>query len=278
MKRYIYLLLASCVSAFTLQSCFQDMDHPGFDYPESSDEKVYSPLKMILPFEDDIRDKGNYGFLVTDNGNVKFAAEGINGMAYQGKTDAYALAKIPSYLADSIPNLKNCTVAFWMKSEKNTTATGLFSIPNTKTFWGNFDIFLENNSSSTQAFFKMHILNQTSKENDERWVEAKIDNIFGAGWVHMAFVYDGKQSMVTIYRNGESVLTKELAGCGELKFKNLSTTFAIGAFQFSTKPSLTEGSKGEAWAFNFPGQLDQFRFYDRAISASDIQKLYSGKE
>lgn len=28
MKRYINLLLAFCVSALTLQSCFQDMDHP----------------------------------------------------------------------------------------------------------------------------------------------------------------------------------------------------------------------------------------------------------
>lgn len=278
MKKYIYLLLASCVSAFTLQSCFQDMDHPGFDYPESSAEKEFSPLKMLLPFEDDIRDKGNYGFLVTDNGNVKFAAEGVNGMAYQGSKDAYALAKTPSYLTDTIPVLGSCTVAFWMKTTKNTTATGLFSIPNTKTFWGNFDIFLENNNSDTQAFFKMHILNQTSKANDERWVEAKIDNIFGSEWVHMAFVYDGKQSMVTVYRNGESAFMKELAGCGELKFDNLSPTFAIGAFQFSTKPSLTTGAGAQTWASNFPGLLDQFRFYDRVVSASDIKQLYTSKE
>ena len=52
----------------------------------------------------------------------------------------------------------------------------------------------------------------------------------------------------------------------------------LGAFQFSTKPSLTEGAGAQSWASNFPGQLDQFRFYDRAISASDIKQLYSGKE
>lgn len=277
MKKYINLLFVFATLAFTLQSCFQDMDHPAFDYPDSSAAKEFSPLKMIVPFEDNVRDKGNYTFLMTGNGSVAYV-DGINGKAYKGAKDSYVLARIPSYLADSIPNVKNCTVAFWMKSPKNTTALGLFSIPNTKTFWGNFDIFLENSNSDTQAFFKMHILNQTSKENDERWVEAKVDNVFGTEWVHMTFVYDGKQSMATVYRNGVSVLTKELPGCGELKFNNVSPTLAIGAFQFSTKPSLTEGATAQTWASNYPGQLDQFRFYDRAISVSEIQKLYSGKE
>ena len=48
MKRYINLLLAFCVSALTLQSCFQDMDHPAFDYPDSSAPKVFSPMKLFF--------------------------------------------------------------------------------------------------------------------------------------------------------------------------------------------------------------------------------------
>lgn len=278
MKKYI-LLVASCLAAICLQSCFQDMDHPAFDYPESTGVMPDTPLKMYLPFdEEDIRDKGEYGFLVADNGNAKFIAEGVSGTAYQGASDSYILAKMPSLLKDDLPNIGSCTVAFWMKTVKNTTAQGLFSIPNAVKFWGNFDIFLENNNSETQAFFKMHILNQTSKADDERWVEAKIDDVFGNQWVHLAFVYDGKSSAVTIYRNGESAFTKELAGCGELKFNDVAASFAIGAFQFSTKPSLTTGAGAQTWASNFPGQLDQFRLYDKALSASEIQELYSAKE
>lgn len=278
MKKYI-LSLASCLFVLCLQSCFQDMEHPAFDYPESTGNIPDTPLKMYLPFDDeDIRDKGEYGFLVADNGNAKFVAEGINGMAYQGSSNSYILAKTPSLLKDAIPNIGSCTVAFWMKAVKNTTAQGLFSLPNTAKFWGNFDIFLENNNSETQAFFKMHILNQTMKEDDERWVEAKIDDVFGDKWVHLAFLYDGKNSTVTIYRNGESVFTKELVDCGELKFNNVAASLAIGAFQFSTKPSLTTGAGAQTWASNFPGQLDQFHFYDEAMSASEIQSLYTGKE
>ena len=118
------------------------------------------------------------GILVADNGNAKFAEDGIAGMAYQGAENAYILAKTPSILENNMPTIGDLTVAFWMRTTKNTSAQGLFSIPNSIKFWGNFDIFLENNNSETQAFFKVHIFNQTAKENDERWVEAKIDDIF----------------------------------------------------------------------------------------------------
>ena len=271
--------MASCLFVLCFQSCFQDMDRPDFDYPESTDVLPDTPLKMQLPFDgEDIRDKGECGFIVADNGKAKFVADGVSDMAYQGASDAYILANTPSLLKGVIPDMGSCTVAFWMKAVKNTTAQGLFSIPNVVKFWGNFDIFLENNNSETQAFFKMHILNQTSKEDDERWVEAKIDNVFGEDWVHLAFVYDGNASTVTVYRNGENAFTKELPGCGELKFKDTGSTLAIGAFQFSTKPSLTTGAGNQSWASNFPGQLDQFRFYDKAMPASEIQSLYLGKE
>lgn len=277
MKKYLYTCFAACLSAITLQSCFQDMDRPAFDYPESGAAKEYSPVKMFLPFDDNVRDKGNYTFLMTDYGEVTFT-EGVAGKAYQGTKDSYVLARTPGYLGDTVPNLGSCTVAFWMKAVKNTTAQGLFSIPNEVKFWGNFDIFLENHNSETQAFFKMHIFNQTSKENDERWVEAKIDDVFGDQWVHMAFVYDGAASAVTIYRNGEAVFTKELPGCGKLKFSDVGPALAIGAFQFSTKPSLTTGAGAQTWAANFPGRLDQFRFYDTVVPASEIRRLYSEKE
>lgn len=73
MKKYI-VSVASCLFALCMQSCFQDMDHPAFDYPESTGEVPTTPLKMYLPFdEEDIRDKGEWGFLVADNGNAKFA-------------------------------------------------------------------------------------------------------------------------------------------------------------------------------------------------------------
>ena len=279
MKKYI-AMAALCLSAFSLQSCFQDMDRPGFDYPESTGEVPTTSLLMYLPFDnDDVRDKGEYGFIVADNGNGDFAADGVTGSAYQGSTDAYILARTPSVLGDGLSDLGSCTVAFWMKSVKNTSAYGLFSIPNTLTFWGNFDIYLENHSSETEAFFKAHLYNCTDEaDNVEKWVEAKVPDVFGTEWVHMAFVYDGNTSTFTVYRNGEVAVTQDMAGYGPLKFKDVSDNVAIGAFQFSTTPSLTSGAEKQSWSDNFPGQLDQFRFYNEALTAADVQALYNNRE
>ena len=72
--------------------------------------------------------------------------------------------------------------------------------------------------------------------------------------------------------------TKELPDCGKLKFNNVGASLAVGAFQFSTTPSLTSGAGAQTWAKNFPGQLDQFRLYDKVLTATEIQSIYSGKE
>lgn len=280
MKKHYIPSLACGLAMLTLTSCFQNMDHPAFDYPESTGVAPETPLLMYLPFdEEDIRDKGEWGFIVADNGNAQFSDDAASGMSYLGASDAYILARTPSVLGDGLADLGSCTVAFWMKAEKNNPAYGIFCIPNTKTFWGNFELYLENHSSPTEAFFKIHLYTcNATQDNIEKWVEAKVENVFGTEWVHMAFVYDGNTSTMTVYRNGEVALTQDLAGYGPLKFKDVGASLAVGAFQFSTTPSLTEGASAQTWASNFIGQLDQFRFYNAALSADDIRTLYGNKE
>ena len=99
--------------------------------------------------------------------------DGIAGMAYQGAENAYILAKTPSILENNIPTIGDLTVAFWMRTTKNTSAQGLFSIPNSIKFWGNFDIFLENNNSETRGYFYegSYLTIRQTKENDRKsWV------------------------------------------------------------------------------------------------------------
>lgn len=47
MKKYI-VSVASCLFALCMQSCFQDMDHPAFDYPESTGEVPTTPLLRCI--------------------------------------------------------------------------------------------------------------------------------------------------------------------------------------------------------------------------------------
>ena len=60
MKKYIYSSIALFLLGFMVQSCFQDMDHPGFDYPEELPEKPYNPMKLGLAFEDNLEDNSIY--------------------------------------------------------------------------------------------------------------------------------------------------------------------------------------------------------------------------
>jgi chitinase len=84
-------------------------------------------------------------------------------------------------------------------------------------------------------------------------------------WDHYVFVYEGTSSSVslTLYKNGVSTgfvytNTDGLAACGQLT--------AIGSQEDLPNPGAVR---------TFPGIMDDFRVYNRALSASDVSNLYS---
>ncbi|WP_390601570.1 LamG-like jellyroll fold domain-containing protein [Bacteroides sp. f07] len=277
MKKYIYSSIALFLLGFMVQSCFQDMDHPGFDYPEELPEKPYNPMKLGLAFEDNLENNSIYNFGITAGGTPRFA-EGINGKAYQGAADTYMVAETPEALKDSIENLGSFTVAFWMKSGAPiTNGTGLFTISNTEADWGNLDIYLEWNYNGTEAKIKVRMNNVNSGTEEIRWLETLISDVLIDDWVHMAFKYDEKTSTLEIYRNAEKVVSQVYPNYGKLKFKNVGK-MALGAFQFTTNPRLTDNTSNMDWARNYSGMFDQFHFYNKALKRSEIRNLYVTKD
>ncbi|MDO4781932.1 MAG: hypothetical protein Q4A09_01790 [Capnocytophaga felis] len=141
MKKLIYYIVF--IIALTTQSCFQDLEqNPDFNYPQQPPPPAYNPQKLVLSFEDGVKDGSNYKIQTETFGKVTFA-DGKKGKAYQGAEDAYILitpnpATYPSDISvrDTIANLGSFTVAFWMKTKQPEAATGIFSISNTKKFWG----------------------------------------------------------------------------------------------------------------------------------------------
>lgn len=276
MKKFIYHIVF--IVALIMQSCFQDLDqNPDFNYPQQPPPPTYAPQKLMLTFEDNAKDESNYKIQTQVIGKASFS-DGKKGKAYQGAEDAYILItpNPATYsgdisIRDTIANLGSFTIAFWMKTKQPEAATGIFSISNTKKFWGNLDIFMEK-SAGNEAFFKMHLYNG----NTEKWVgNAKIAGAIG-DWVHLAFRYDAKTELLHIFKNGEIVIKEDFSNFGKIAYNDMGQ-LVVGTLQFQTKPSLTSAAEAQNWAKSYTGLLDEFRFYNKAISDSEIKKIATEK-
>jgi len=60
---------------------------------------------------------------------------------------------------------------------------------------------------------------------------------------------------------------------GPLKFP--TTEAVIGTWQFQTNPSLTTSATAQSWAESYTGLLDNFRLYNKALSAAEVSALYN---
>ena len=96
----------------------------------------------------------------------------------------------------------------------------------------------------------------------------------------MAISYDSSRTAstnFTIYANGNSVYSVQLKDTtnnyGPLRFVN-ATSMVLGSWQFQTSPSLTTSATAQGWAQSFTGALDEFRIYNRVLTAAELSSLY----
>ena len=210
---------------------------------------------------------------------------GIKGQAYQGSNTSYAIFN-PGV---AIQNLHSFSVAFWINSPTNTGAIGIFSLTNTKDFWGSLDIYQDNGGSPDNAVFKVH-LNNANVPWAGQFIDTKVS--FNK-WNHITVTYDAATSKLNVYE-GSIALGINSAGnpggtvgpvlhgsdpgappvtpYGDIKFVN-ATAIAFGSFQFQTVPSLTTSATAQTWATNFAGALDEFRIYNRALTPQEVSAL-----
>ena len=80
----------------------------------------------------------------------------------------------------------------------------------------------------------------------------------GTGWHHLAFTFNDTANVATLYLDGAAVAT-------------LSTTDSI-SYTLGTDTYIGKHANGNT-NFNFAGEIDDARIYDRALSASEVAKL-----
>lgn len=197
------------------------------------------------------------------NAGTSFSS-GFKGQALQGADSAYALAT-PS---DAVKSMTAYTVSFWVNTPQNTGATGLVSLGNTQDFWGNINVFFENDGTSTKARFKT-IFEDSGQVNDNGIQD--VENGFN-NWVQYLVTYDGAGTIKS-YVNGSMAAAKTIAGGGPIRFINVGP-IVFGTLHFMTKPSSTSGSVSQDWAGYLTGKLDEVRIYNKALTELEISALY----
>jgi len=254
----------------------------------------YNSLKTFFQFENNTTDEGENKLTGTAK-NITYVT-GVSGQAAQIGAGGYILYKgfgdtvrypneFMGISADTLRNLGSFTISFWMNGVGPFTdgAQGLFSISNKNQFWGNLDIFLENYSNAadpSEAFLKIHMFNDSKAPGSgEQWNELKIPGIFNK-WSHIVVTYNADNSQFSVFANGQptTINNKVLDGgnYGKIKFKDFNG-MVLGTHQFQTDPTLTNHGP-EPWAKSFNGALDQFRIYNRALSATEITELFTSKK
>jgi len=273
------VLPAAMIAGIALNSC-QKMDKPALgDYEQDKVVIPTTPLRFYVSFDStSVADKQtNIRFKDSISGSPSFfpdnsikVATGVHGTAYQGNLD-----KNLSYLnVNDWGKSTSFTVAFWEKKSgiNNADAEFVMSIPSKAGHWSNSNmllIFDHKGAGSTPDSSVVKLMVAENGGAVDHWFELTGSNrLAGATdgqWHHLAFAYDETTSAMKIYKDGALYSTQTWAGHGAIKMDDAKAT------------GFYLGGKTTDWGKAFNGSLDQFRLYNKALTAAEVQSLYTGK-
>ncbi|MCO6175793.1 LamG domain-containing protein [Flavobacterium sp. NRK F10] len=268
------------IASLLLVGC-QDMDHPDLGNYPIDENPPGGPLKFYVPFDGETE---NELYNAVDYIRAKFPTEngfnqvdGVSGKAVQGVLDAKINYAKPNDWASTVSSF---TIAFWEKHDGQTQnggnpgAENIFSIPSSNGHWSGATLFLlfdQYSGSSTAAAIKLVMVDADMSDTWVTWEGANsIEGVLDNQWHHFAFVYDENTSGLTMYIDGNFIETKTWGTHGGLTLDDSKVT----GCRIGNGPQ-AQNSSGNNWlASNWKGALDQFRLYNIALTAAEVQDLF----
>ncbi|MHC1708714.1 MAG: LamG-like jellyroll fold domain-containing protein [Bacteroidales bacterium] len=214
--------------------------HPELD----SGLLVYYPFYgNYTDYSGNNRNLTNYGaYLTTGNTGVGYTAYAFEDSATMRYTNT-----------NDIPNLyqDQVTVSLWAKFPDPSTWQDPYPILwNISGYYYNYDgIYIQADATTIYCAFRINYNFYTVS------CPIQIDT-----WMHLAYTYDG--NIIKAYVNGE--LCSEYPISGELYYYTNNPAFIFG--NWNQPPGNDH---------YFTGDLDEFRYYGRALSLDEIAALYS---
>lgn len=279
MKRVLKLLTIASVVMLVTGGC-KKLNRPvlGSDYPTDNQVLPAGDLRFYVPFGgDNVQARFNVSDEISTNPALKCPltlTDGVTGKALQG-----ADGKAVTYInANDFKSATSFTVAFWVKQSVNSRTEFYFGIKDDRDYWHNSAMFmLVEHGTATETTLKIALMDQ--------WLEWPDANKFprpllDGNWHHFAAAYDETTSKMTWYFDGAVVpapagatnVTKNGAPRGAVDFSTINNLIVGGWNKHAGLPGVTDD-----WVKSFTGAMDQFRLYNKALSASEIQALFTGK-
>lgn len=274
-------MVPAAVFALLISGC-QKMDTPSMpEYPVDANQPG-GPLKFYAAFDgtgtDPLRN-------AVDSIRANFAADnplastdGINGKGIQGENKKFIKYQKPN---DWALTAKALTVSFWFKRDgqtKNNTGTNgpeyIYSFKSSNGHWSGASGFILLEGNNTACAIKYMIVDNT---NGDKWFEwaggTAIPGILNNQWHHIALSYDNTTSTMTLYIDGvANPVTSTWGGHGDIKMDDSK----ISEMRIGAGPA--NNFDADDWlSSTWKGQIDQFRMYGSALSASEVNALFVGK-
>ena len=302
-KFFSFAIIAMLMSGFVVSCGGNEKDpEPEPIVPDGPSQIAKDNLIAYFAFEGDGKDAiGGLTPKNTSTTTVTFP-EGRRGKAFQGTADGLKsglLYELPA--ASKLKNLKAFSFSLWLKMVPNTIQTTdapeqmVFHLDGTGDWiWGNLFLLQHRNWPEAEAERDKKFAEMDCyfwKDDAAKWKGQRGNGWFldatAPQWRHIICTYDNVSSKFHAYVNGVHVTRfdgtdypgvdrlqdEDGPALGDLKFKD-ANNLAIGAWCDRLKgTSLLE----DDWASPFKGMIDEFRIYDRALTAAEAKDLYDAE-
>lgn len=273
-KKFQHYLTA--IAMILLAAGCQKMDRPELGNLIEDSNPPNSPLRFYSAMNgtgtDQLRNavdsiKANF-----PSSNTMTSVDGINSKGMKG-ADGKSIV-FPS--ANDFSKATSFSIALWLKNQAAAGRTEfVFSLVDDKYGWHHSAIFLLlENQTPTQTTMKLGLMDQ--------WLEGTFTKpLFDGNWHHIVYAYDQVTSKMNYYFDGAAVTGMTAT---QTDVKNGGSP--RGAVDLTSAKKLIlggwnkhGGAEGptDDWIKTYTGALDQFRLYNKTLSAAEVQALFTGK-
>lgn len=289
-KLIFSLVVASGMTLMTSCSSDDSSSLPPIGGYNSSDEVAATALRAYWPLD------GNGKESISNTSPTSTVAttyvDGVKGQAANFNSGYMAYPNIAALATTS----GSASISCWVKVSNNkanptavSTSSPIFSLTRTGEAFGNLNLLAETHGLVTSDSIQMkgvfRIKNDDGSEfggdavnmiKQEPWMDAThtwAANKIGGQWAHVVYLFDGPSGTNKLYVNGVKISNSawEVRNGGAAKMLNhfLPTRPVIGALE-----TVVNGTNTDTWNAALKGQVDELRFYDKALTAAEIGALY----